>query len=508
MNLSSRLAEISRTTPDQEALIYHDQKLTYEQLNSKINQFANGLQSLGIKPEDRIVIALSNCPEFVISYYAILRVKAIAIPINPAFTRNEIDKIIKDCQPMAVITSGERAPVFQKLDQEIKISNGIIVIDKHEDLKGTIAYEELISSCSTYFEEDQYKRNDLAAIIYPSATTGFPKGAMLTHHNLYSNALTFAQICKMTAEDRTLMVVPIYHIASQTCVINNTLLSGATLIIHNGWAGPKPVLEIIDKQKITFFFGSPTIYSFLVGYPQSDQYDTKSLRVVYSGGSTLTPEIYEGFRQKYGKKIIEGYGLSETSPMVTSNPIDGLIKVGSIGKALPGVEVRVFDYEGREVPVGQVGEIVVRGPNVMSGYFNQDDETRWIIRNGWLHTGDLAYIDKDGYLFIVDRKKALIIRGDINIDPREIEDVLSMHPAIFDVAVIGVPDAVMGEEIMAFILLRKNEKLEDSQVRKYCETKLSKYKMPRYIRFVENLPKTASGKLMRKEIHRLALRRE
>jgi len=503
MNLPSRLSEIGRATPSQEAIVYHNRRISYGQLKNEVNQLANGLQQLGIKPEDRVLIALSNCPEFIASYYAVLRVKGIVVPINPAFTRNEIGMIIKDCLPSAVITTGDMASVFQQLDRDVKISKGIVVTRCDEPSTNELVSFNAIKSKSKFtFPSCSYGRNDAAEIVYATDHSGLPRGAVLTHHNLYSTALTFAQMYKMTPHDRALLVSPAYHIAAQTCVMNSAIVAGSTIVIHDGWAGPEPILETIDKEKISFFFGPPTMYSFLAGYPSAERYDVSSLRIAFSGGATMSEEIFNGFAEKYGIKITEGYGLSETSGLATANPMDGPKKIGSIGKPIPGLEVNIFDYEGREVPQGQVGEIVVRGPNVMAGYYDKEEETRWAMRNGWLHTGDLAYMDEDGYLFIVDRKKALIIRGGINVNPKEVEEVLSTHPAVFDAAVVGVPDAVMGEEIMAFVLLRKDAKLETSELQEYCQNHLAKYKIPRYIRFVENLPKTTSGKLMRKEIQR------
>lgn len=521
MNLPSVLIEKSQARASQEAIVYYDQRISYDQLKNEVNKLAGGLKKLHINPGDKVLIALGNCPEFVFAYYAVLRIKGIVVTTNPAFTRKEIGAIIKDCQPVAVITIAKMLPVFQELKQNIDRQKGIIIagqiddqeVDKALYTEDVISFEQLktngqqdpassIPHDTTY--NTTHNRNDPAVIAYTTDHAGLPKGAVLTHYNLYSNAATFAQIFAMCPEDRILLVSPVYHIAAQTCVMNSALLAGSTIVIHKGWGGPGHVLDSIDKEKITFFFGPPAMYSFLAGYPNVGDYDTSSLRIAFAGGSPLTKEIFNGFAEKFGIEIIEGYGLSETAALATSNVIGGPQKVGSIGKPIPGVEVDIFDYEGRKVPLGQVGEIVVRGPNVMAGYHNKEDETRWAMRNGWFHTGDLAYMDPDGYLFIVDRKKASIIRGGITINPREIEEVVSEHPAVFDAAVAGVPDAVMGEEIMAFVLLRKNEKLEAADLQDYCKQHLARYKIPRYIRFVENLPKTTSGKLMRRELQRWA----
>ncbi|MFA7467546.1 MAG: long-chain-fatty-acid--CoA ligase [Desulfotomaculaceae bacterium] len=500
MNLPIRLAEIARVSPGQEAIVFQNRRMTYAQLDTRVSQLANGLLQLGLKSGDRILLTLGNCPEFVIAYYAVIRMKGVVVPVSPKYTINEIGVIIKDCQPGLVITCPELQQTFIKLKESIDIPQGVIVNSCNLESETFLTFEQVCSKGAYAFPGTKYNREDLAVIMYTASSAGKPKGAMLTNFNMYSNALTYSQLCSMSPSDRALLTAPAYHIGAQTCIMNNAIVAGATLVIQEGWRGAEELLRIIQEEKVTFFFGTPTMYKFIVDCPNLEKYDGSSLRIAFTAAARMPADLYDEFRNKMNLHLTEGYGLVETSPAVTTNFIEKSGKQGSIGIPIPGVEVRIFDYEDREVPQGQVGEIVVRGPNVMLGYYNRDEETRWALRNGWFHTGDLAYANPDGYLYIVDRKKDLIIRGGVNINPREVEDVLYTHPGIYDVAVVGVPDAVMGEELLAFIMVRDGHELGDVDIKDFCQGKIAKYKIPRYYRFVASLPKTSSGKLMRKEL--------
>lgn len=504
MNLPLKLAEQSQLNQEKEAIVYHDQRISYGQLNKMIDKLANGLKQLGILPGDRVLLATENCPEFIISYYAIIKLRGIVVPLNPHYTMNEFSIIMLDALPTAVITNSQLVPAFQKLSAEINITHGIIATGYQGGDRGVQSFEKILDSGADTFQPDKTaSRHDVIELMYTSGTYGTPKGAMLTQHNLYRNALTFAQWGKITPGDRSLLIAPAHHAAAQTCVMNTTLLVGATLVVHDGWKGPKPLLEAIQNERITFYFGPPTMYALLVKYQEVNKYDLSSWRLAFTGAAPTPPDVFKSFEEKFGLKLIEGYGLTETSPVVTAMPVDGLYKAGSIGLPIPGVEVKIVDYEDREVSVNQVGEIVVRGHNVMKGYYNRPEETNWVMRNGWFHTGDLGYKDSDGYFYIVDRKKDLIIRGGLNIHPREIEEVLYSHPMIFDAAVIGVSDPIMGEEVMAFVLLREGSQAAPEEIQEFCSDKLARYKIPKYIRFVENLPKTTSGKLLRGELRKM-----
>jgi len=500
MNLPIRLAEIARVSPGQEAIVFQNRRMTYAQLDTRVSQLAGGMRQLGVKPGDRVLLALGNCPEFVIAYYAVIRIKGIVVPVSPIYTLNEIGVISKDCQPALVITVPELQQTFGKLKESVDIPHGVIVNSGNLEDETFLSFEQVCNKGVNAFPETKYSREDVAVLMYTAGSSLKPKGAMLTNFNMYSNALTYSQLCSMGPSDRLLLTAPVYHIGAQTSVMNNAIVAGATLVIQEGWRGAEALLKIIQEEKVTFFFGTPTMYKFIADFPNLGNYNVGSLRIAFTAAASMPADLYDEFRNKTGLYLTEGYGLTETSPAVTMNFIEKSGKQGSIGTPIPGVEVKIFDYEDREVPRGQVGEIVVRGPNVMLGYYNREEETRWALRNGWFHTGDLAYADPDGYLYIVDRKKDVIIRGGTNINPREVEDVLYSHPGIFDVAVIGVPDAVMGEELLAFIMVREGRELSDEDIKEFCRGKIAKYKIPRYYRFVSSLPKTASGKLMRKEL--------
>jgi long-chain acyl-CoA synthetase len=503
MNLPLKLAEQSKNFPNKEAIIYNEQRITYGELDASVKKLAHGLSKLGILPGDRVLLALENCPEFVISYYAILRARGIAVPVNPQYTMNELSVIMANALPKTAITTREIAPLLASISEETPLEKGIITIGAPEETGGAISFKKVLDSGSPDFASVKPARNEVAVLMFTAGSTGSTRGAMLTHHNLFSNAEAFAQCCRLTPADRSLLIAPAYHAAAQTCVMNATLVTGATLFIHEGWKGPGPLLESIQNDRITFYFGPPTMYTLLVDHPDTENYNLESWRYALTGAAPTPPDLFKKFQDRFGFQLMEGYGLTETSPVTTMMPLEGTYKIGSIGLPIPGVEVRIVDYEDREVPVNQIGEIVVRGPNVMKGYYNRPEETNWVMRNGWFHTGDLAYMDSSGYLFIVDRKKDLVIRGGLNIYPKEIEEVLYSHPSVFDAAVIGVPDPIMGEEVMAFVLLREGVNVTPEEIREFCSKKLARYKIPKHIRFVENLPKTTTGKLLKKELQKM-----
>jgi len=504
MNLALMLADQSQLNPLKEALVYRDQRISYRQLNALIDRLAGGLKNTGILPGDRVLLAMENCPEFIISYYAIIKLRGIVVPVNPHYTINEHSIIMLDSLPSVVITRHDLVPTFKKITSEIQVPRGIIATGYNGGEAGVSSFDQVLNSGRDTFTPDKAaSRHDVIELLYTSGNSGTPKGAMLTHHNLYRNALAFAQCCNITGADRSLMIAPAHQAAAQTCVMNASLLVGATLVVHDGWKGPQAVLEAIQNEKVTYYFGPPTMYALLVKYPEIEKYDLGSWRLAFTGAAPTPPDVFKSFEEKFGLRLFEGYGLTETSPTATTMPLDGIYKPGSIGLPIPGVEVKIFDYEDREVPLGQIGEIVVRGHNVMKGYYNRPEETEWTLRNGWFHTGDLGYQDADGYFYIVDRKKDLIIRGGFNIHPREIEEVLYSHPFIFDAAVVGVPDPIMGEEVLAFVLLREGSQISPEEIRTFCANKLARYKIPKLIRFVENLPKTTSGKLLRGELRKM-----
>lgn len=504
LNFISRLQQLAEQNPGKEALVESGKRINYGELYLQVNQLANGLLQLGLKEGDRVLIALNNCTEFIISYYATIRAKGVLVTVNPQYTLREISVIVNDCEPKTIITSSQFAEKFSELARSASIPLGIIVTGQKETLQTEAKkFEELLFNSPTTFSGNSYEDDDLIEFLYTSGTTGVPKGAMLSHKNLFNNAVRFAEHCDMTKDDRTLLVVPAFHSAGQTNCINNTLVCGGTVVIYERWTGVPEALKAIEEEKITFFFAPPTIFTFILNYPELDKYNLSSLRIAYTGGASLPEEVFRKFHQTFGFEILEGYGLSEASPVVCVNPHRGMKKIGSVGLPLSGVKVRIVDENDNILPPKEVGEIVVQGDNVMKGYYNKVKETAETLRNGWLHTGDMAYTDDDGYIYVVDRKKDMIIRGGLNIYPREVEEVLYSNPHILETAVVGIKDPVMGEEVKAFIVLKNpEEKMDLEELRQYCLNNLVKYKVPKFFEIVEQLPKTMTGKILKRELRK------
>ncbi len=504
MNLLYRLGELARQASDKTAIVYNEDVLTYGQLWRNVVGFASGLRQLEMPKGGRVLVMLGNSPEFVISYYGIIAADGIIVPVNPVYTAKEVGIILQDADPFAIVTNEQLAPLIDTAMSANNMPSRPIILIRTEgtNRENLYAFNDLVAT-QGYRDLDLEQKSDrVIEFLYTSGTTGLPKGAMLTHSNLYSNTKTFAELTEMSSQDCALLCAPAYHAAAQTCVMNNALYAGATLVIHDGWKGAEPVLKSFQEDKITFFFGPPTMYTFIVNSPDVKEYDCSSLRVAFTGAASLPAEIFRRFKEIFGFEIMEGYGLSETSPVVTTNPLHGTKKTASIGIEFPGVKVKIVNPEDVEVPSGEVGEIVVQGPNVMQGYFNRPEETAHAMRNGWFHTGDLAYMDEEGYVFIVDRIKDLIIRGGMNIYPREVEEMLYTHPAVLESAVIGVPDAVMGEEVKAYVVLIEGMTTTEQEIREFCQGKLARYKVPKYIELVASLPKTTTGKILKRELRK------
>jgi long-chain acyl-CoA synthetase len=345
----------------------------------------------------------------------------------------------------------------------------------------------------------EWARDDTAVILYTSGTTGTPKGAELSHANLLGNCETARSLFDLESERVTLGALPLFHSFGQTCAMNATIKGGGTLTLLPRFE-PAKALEIIERDGVNVFEGVPTMYGAILHAPERERFDASSLEVCASGGAAMPVELLRGFEEAFGCKILEGYGLSETSPVASFNHPDRERKAGSIGTPIRGVEMKVVDEDDNELPAGEVGEIVIRGPNVMKGYWNRADATKEVLRGGWLHTGDMAKVDDDGYFFIVDRKKDMIIRGGYNVYPREIEEVLYEHPAVREAAVVGVPDEELGEEIGAAVALKDGAQASADELREHVRSQVAAYKYPRVVWFVEDLPKGPTGKILKREI--------
>lgn len=503
MNFPVQIQKLADSQPEKPALVWNGGQYTYQELNDEMNRFCHALQNIGIGKGDRVAIQLLNCPEFVITYLAAMKIGGIVVPINPLYKGKDLGDIMKDSEAAVLVTSPAFAENIIKLMPSLEVFKHLILTGPANLVKDydALSFNELKDAEEPLDFHFSLEDKQLAEIIYTSGTTGYAKGAMLTHSNLYSNAQTYSEILKCTQDERVLIVAPIFHSAAQTCCLTMCFVCGGTSFLMERWTNASDVLKAMQDWGITFFFGPPTMYTFLLNHPQIESFKL-NLRVAFTGAASLPVEIFKEWSNIFGFEIVEGYGLSETSPVVTINPLEGVKKPGSIGYQIPGVEARIFGENGNELPTGEIGEIVVKGPNVMSGYWKNQMATEQAIREGWFYTGDLAYKDEDGYIFIVDRKKDMINRGGLKVYPREVEEVLYRHGAVMEAAVIGVPDGLAGEAVKAFIVLREGNRVKTSELKKFCHEHLANFKVPRNIEFLDVLPKTATGKVLKTELRK------
>ncbi|MBB6281698.1 fatty acid--CoA ligase family protein [Geobacillus subterraneus] len=505
MNLTARLAQVAQQLPDKDAYVFMGERCTYQQLDAAVSKFADGLAQLGVRQGDHIALLLGNSPQFVIGLYGALRLGATVIPINPIYTPEEIAYILHNGDVKAVIGLDLLAPLFVEAKKRLPLLKTAIVCETPQGKEKGIplstemkSFAEVLAAGSPDFIGPELDDDDVAVILYTSGTTGKPKGAMLTHKNLYSNAQDTADYLGINENDRVIAALPMFHVFCLTVALNAPLMNGATVLIMPKFS-PAAMFTLTREEKATIFAGVPTMYNFLYQHVGGNEDDLRTLRLCISGGASMPVALLENFEKKFKVIVSEGYGLSEASPVTCFNPLDRPRKPGSIGTNIKNVENKVVNEYGEEVPVGEVGELVVRGPNVMKGYYKMPEETAAALRDGWLHTGDLARMDEDGYFYIVDRKKEMIIVGGYNVYPREVEEVLYSHPDVVEAAVIGVPDPDYGEAVRAFVVA-KNPELTEEQLIAYCRERLAKYKVPGEISFLEELPKNATGKILRRAL--------
>jgi long-chain acyl-CoA synthetase len=504
LNLASLLEQSTARDPGKVAVMMDDYRLRYAELNGAANKIANALVQMGVQPGDKVAIMLPNTPHFPICYYGILKAGATVVPLNVLFKQNEVTYHLEDSDAVVIIVwegfAGEASLGFSKAEN----CQHLIVVQAPGSTQplpaGALSFNQLLADNQPVFDTVQTMPDDTAVILYTSGTTGRPKGAELSHFNMFFNAMVSAtRLIDIKPSDIGLAVLPLFHSFGQTCVMNTCLFAGAAITMLPRFE-PTKALEVLSRDKVTLFAGVPTMYFYLLNHPEADQYDLSSLRFCLSGGAAMPVEVMHAFNKKYNVTILEGYGLSETSPVASFNHLDREPKAGSIGTPIWGVEMRVVDPEGTPAPSGELGEIVIRGHNVMKGYYKRPEATAESIRGGWFYTGDLARIDEQGYFFIVDRVKDMIIRGGFNVYPREIEEVLYGHPAIAEAAVIGVPNEAMGEEIKAVVALKPGESATAQEIIDYCADRLAAYKYPRVVEFHDSLPKTATGKILKREL--------
>jgi long-chain acyl-CoA synthetase len=491
-NLALNLIDSATGGGSLPAVRMDDVVLSFGALDDLSAHMAGLLREHGLEPGDRVGIMLPNVPQFAVAYYGVLRAGGIVVPLNVLLKRREVAFYLSD--PDAELLLAWHEFEEEAAEGAAQVGAECIVVRPGE-------FEHLLTRADPVREAVDRVGSDTAVILYTSGTTGPPKGAELTHSNLRRNAEVMKQMFSVGPEDVVLGALPLFHAFGQTCALNVAVAGRACLTLIPRFR-PEKVLEIIQRDRVNVFEGVPTMYIALLNHPEAASYDVSSLRLCASGGAALPVEVLRGFEAAFGCIVIEGYGLSETSPVACFNHPGRERKPGSIGTPIEGVEMKVIDDErGEEVAQGEVGEIVIRGHNVMKSYWRRPDATAEAISaDGWLRTGDLARVDEDGYFFIVDRKKDLIIRGGYNVYPREIEEVLYEHPAVHECAVIGIPHPELGEEVGAAVSLRSGAEVTTKELREFVKGQVAAYKYPRHVWLVDDLPKGATGKILKREV--------
>ncbi len=507
LNLATMLTETSKSKPDQTALIFENFKMTYSHLHAASNQFANALANAGLERGQKVALMLPNIPQFVICYFGILKAGAVVVPLNVLLKAPEVAYHLQDSDSVMLVAWEGFATEAVSGYQQADTCHHFVVVNapgSHNvpEMEGVRSLNTMMADASPTFEMVATMPDDTAVVLYTSGTTGQPKGAELSHFNLFFNSRTAVDSLGIDwrSDDVGLVALPLFHSFGLSAVMGVLVTAGATMTLMPRF-DPVKAFEMIQRDRVTVFSGVPTMYIYLLNHPDRKKYDLSSLRICNSGGASLPVEVLQAWEKEFGIKILEGYGLSETSPTASFNVLFKPTKPGTIGLPIWGVEMKVVDENDQEVPVGEVGEIVIRGHNVMKGYYKRPEATAEAIRNGWFHSGDMGVVDEDGYFSVVDRKKDMVIRGGFNVYPREIEEVLYAHPAVSEAAVIGVSDQTMGEEVKAFIYLKPGAQVSEGDILTYCKERIASNKYPRIIQFTEQpLPKNATGKILKREL--------
>ena len=488
MNLALAFAESALKQPQKTALCWGDREFSYAQLHAQTLAVAGELHTrLAVQSGHRVGVWLKNCPEFVPSIFGILQADAVVVPINNFLKPAEVIHIVNDAGIDVLITNAEMAAHFET----IKAARPTLKVFKVEDFA-------TLPPSST-FHPPSSSESDLAALLYTSGTTGHPKGAMLTHGNFLHNIASCITALDVRADDRIIVALPQFHSFMFTIGTLLPLVSGATIVLLKTLHPFKNVLEEIARHRGTILPAVPAFYRALLGVPE---FGKLPLRLCVSGGAPLPVEVFNEFTRKFPFPLREGYGPTETSPVATVNPIYGLNKPGSVGQPIPNVALSIRDENGRDLPPGEIGEICIRGGNVMRGYWNQPEETAKVLRDGWLYTGDIGYGDSDGYYFITDRKKDMLLVNGINVYPREIEEVIHQFPGVKETAVIGVPDARKGEQPLAFVTALDGATVDERALLQFIRERLADYKVPRRVILLPALPRNATGKILKTELRK------
>jgi len=514
------------------AVTFYGKTMTYAELDAAADRFAAGLRRIGVKPGDRVSLVLPNTPHFFVAFFGVLRAGGIVVQTNPLYTARELESLWNDAGVTTVValdlfwhsvskakpaTQVARVVVCDVADYLRTPLRQLYPVKKRKDLKKQghwplvipeapwiHRFADVAETPAERGAEPPVLADDVAVLQYTGGTTGTPKGAMLTHRNLVANAMQTAAWLpekEGSAQEKFLGAIPLFHVYGLTTVLLSGIVLGAEVVLHPNPREIDHILKLINKTKPSIFPGVPTMYIAILRNPKLSKYDLRSIRACVSGAAPLPNEVRHEFEKVTGGRIVEGYGLTEASPVTHANPLTGVVKEG-IGIPFPGTDAKIVDAEdsSKDLPQGEVGELAIRGPQVMKGYWNRPEETGMVLRDGWLLTGDIAKMDEDGYFFIVDRKKDMILASGYNVYPREVEEVLFMHPSVAEAAAIGVPDPYRGETVKAFVVLKPDRTATSEEIIAFCKERLAPFKVPKHVEFAKDLPKSLIGKVLRREL--------
>jgi long-chain acyl-CoA synthetase len=529
VSLSALLSETAKRLPERTAIRFFDRSVTYRELDEAASRFANALIALSVHKGDRVALFMPNCPQMVIAYYGGLRAGAVVVPCSPLYVESELEHQLADAEASVIVCLSALFSRVQAVRERVPSLEHVLVTNIKEyfprrlRLLFTIAKERkdghrvslpsdghtallsrVMARASPRDPEVPVSADDLALLQYTGGTTGIAKAAMLTHRNLVANTLQvrawFHNLAEPDGADIVMGVVPLFHIYGITAVMNFCVIAGGTMVLQPRFV-VNDVLKAIHREKPHVLPGVPTMYMAINAAPNLARYNLRSLKGAISGAAPLPREVQTRFEELTGARLVEGYGLTEASPVTHSNPLQGNRKVGSVGIPVPSTEAAIFDETGkRRLGPGDAGELAISGPQVMQGYWRRPDETALVLRNGWLFTGDVASMDDDGYFTIVDRKKDMILSGGMNVYPRDVEEPLYAHPKIEEVVAVGVPDERWGEAVKVYIVLKPGQVATEQEILDYAHTQMARYKVPKYVEFRQELPKTLVGKFLRRKL--------
>ncbi len=504
MTLKNLLSERAGKYGDKTFMYFRDREFSYNEINDAANRVGRGLAKLGVRKGGKVCLLIENRPEFVISFFGPHKIGAVPVPINSNFKASEVEYIAANSGATAIIASPEFMDLVRKVQSRVSALKHIIVLG--DDLYGALPFDALLAE-EAQEPEASVLPEDTAAIIYTSGTTGKPKGAVLTHNNYCFDAESIVEGIKLTEADRLMCILPLYHTNGHVVTLVSPLMAGASMVLAEGFT-PSTFFASLERYQVTGFSAVPTVYLILLDLPDGSLHDLSRLRMGLCGAAPMPVEVLTEFEKRFRIPIIEGYGLSEGTCASCINPPDGNRKIGSVGLPLQGHEMEIVDERGNRLGPGEVGEIRMRGRQVMKGYYKNPEATSEAIRDGWLHTGDFGRRDEDGFFYIMGRKKDMILRGGANVYPKEVEDALYEHPAVKEAAVIGLPHKMWGEEVVACVILKDRARASQEELIYHTQKHLADYKCPKQVFFMKDFPRTATGKVRKRMLVEQVLKEE